>query len=342
VGAVVALAAALLSTPMLIRLMRARGLGQPIQDEVTQHAAKSGTPTMGGVVITLGLIVGYAVARFLLHSGPSADGLRLVLVVAAAAGIGFLDDWLKVRRQKNAGGLRPGQKSMLQALMIGGFCASYLLGEHRCTAIALAGCGRVGVQVPSVVWAVFAFAFFWGTCNSVNFADGIEGLLAGQGTITFAALAPIAFWEFRHPGLYHLANGLDVAIVAACLGAACCGFLWWNAIPMTVFMGDVGSLAIGAGVAGVALTLGIPLLIGILGAIYAIEGISAGLQIYTWRWYFKPRGGQRRLFLMAPIHHHFELAGWPESTILVRFWILNGLAAAVAVMVFYADALRAI
>jgi len=342
VGAFVALACALFATPLVIRLLRARGIGQPIQDEVAQHAAKSGTPTMGGIVITAGVLVGYTAARLALGDAPSNDGLRVLAVVAAGATIGFLDDWLKVRRGKNAGGLRPMQKSVLQAAMIGGFCVSYLADADRCTTIALAGCGRVGVDVPPIVWAAFAFAFFWATCNSVNFADGIEGLLAGQGTITFAAVGAIAFWQFRHRDLYALPDALDLAVVAACLAAACCGFLWWNATPMTVFMGDVGSLAIGAGIAGLALSMSIPLLVGVLGAVYAVQGVSVGLQISTWKWYFKPRGGHRRLFRMAPIHHHFELVGWPESTILVRFWILNGLAAALGLVAFYADALQAI
>src|SRR5213079_1955219 len=143
-----------------------------------------------------GALVGYGSARLALGEAPSTDGLRIVAVVAAAAIIGFIDDWLKVRRQKNVGGLRPKQKSVLQAVMIGAFCGSYLLEGGHCTSIALTGCHRLGGDVPPLVWAVFAFAFFWATCNSVNFADGIEGLLAGQATITFVAVAAIAFWQF--------------------------------------------------------------------------------------------------------------------------------------------------
>ena len=341
-GATIAFACAVLATPVWIRFCRARGIGQPIQDEVVHHAAKSGTPTMGGGVICVGLLLGYAASRLFLGERPTADGLRVVLVVAAGAAIGFLDDWLKVRRRKNAGGLKPMQKSALQAVMIGGFLASYLAAPQRCTTIGATGCDRFAVDVGPVGFAIFAFAFFWGTCNSVNFADGIEGLLAGKATVTFAALTTIAFWQFRHEGLYHLANALDLTVVAACLAAACCGFLWWNVNPMTIFMGDTGSMAIGAAVAGLTLSMGVPLLVALLGLVYAAQGISVGLQIYTWRWYFKPRGGQRRLFRMAPIHHHFEVSGWSDGTINTRFWILNGIAAALALMAFYADALRAI
>jgi phospho-N-acetylmuramoyl-pentapeptide-transferase len=155
------------------------------------------------------------------------------------------------------------------------------------------------------------------------------------------ALLLVAFWQFRHADVYGVRNALDLAMIAACLGAACTGFLWWNGNPMSIFMGDVGSLAIGTAVASLALSMHIALLIVVLGALYAIEFASVGLQISTWKWYFKPRGGRRRLFKMAPLHHHFEVAGWSEATVLIRFWILNGLAAALALGVFYADALVA-
>lgn len=341
VGAIVGLACALVTTPFWTGLLRRYGIGQPIQDEVGQHAHKVGTPTMGGLVVTVSLLLAYAAARISLGAMPSADGVRVVAVVAAAAAVGFLDDWQKVRSRTNLGGLAPRQKSLLQAAIITAFGVSYLFDGNSCTTIGFTGCDRLAIHVPLPLWAIFAFALFWATANSVNFADGIEGLLAGQATVTFVALAAIAFWQFRHEELYGLENALDVAIVAACLAAACCGFLWWNVNPMTVFMGDVGSLAIGSAIAALALTTGTPLLVGILGAVYAAQGISVGLQVSTWKWYFKPRGSQRRLFRMAPIHHHFELVGWPEHTIVVRFWIVNGVAAGVALMVFYADALLA-
>jgi phospho-N-acetylmuramoyl-pentapeptide-transferase len=185
---------------------------------------------------------------------------------------------------------------------------------------------------------IFAVGFVWATSNAVNFADGLEGLLAGSGAVTFAALLVVAFWQFRHPESYAVGNALDFAVISACLGAACIGFLWWNGNPMTVFMGDVGSLAIGTAIAGLALSMHISLLVLVLGALYVVEGVSVGLQIYTWKWYFKPRGSQRRLFRLAPIHHHFEFR-WTEGTILVRFWILNAVAAALALVIFYLDAL---
>ena len=335
-GGAVAILVSLFGTPLLVRFLQARGIGQPIHDAVTQHAAKAGTPTMGGSIVTVAALAGYGVARIVLGSAPSSDGLRVVAATVAAAVIGGIDDWLKVRSRRNAGGLSRRAKSALQLPVIVAFCATYL-ASGSCTAISITRCAT-GVDVEPLVWMVFAVGFFWATTNAVNFADGLEGLLAGTATVTFAAFLVVAFWQFRHPDAYGVANALDLAVISACLGAACIGFLWWNGNPKTVFMGDVGSLAIGSAVAGLALSMNISLLVLVLGALYVVEGISVVLQISTWKWYFKPRGAKRRLFRMAPIHHHFEFQ-WAEGTILIRFWILNAIAAALALAVFYIDAL---
>lgn len=340
-GGAVAILVSLLGTPLLLRFLRANGIGQPIHDAVVQHAAKAGTPTMGGAIITVAALAGYATARVVLGSAPTADGLRVMLAMAAAAVIGGLDDGLKVKSKRNVGGLSRRAKSALQLPVLAAFGLTALAaGSGSCTAISITRCST-GLDLGPVAWLVFAVAFLWATSNAVNFADGLEGLLAGSGAVTFAALLVIAFWIFRHPDVYAVANALDLAIVAACAGAACIGFLWWNGNPKTIFMGDVGSLAIGTAIAGLALSLNVALLVVVLGALYVVEFVSVGLQISTWKWWFKPRGSKRRLFRMAPIHHHFEVAGWAEGTILVRFWILNAIAAALALGLFYLDALGA-
>ena len=341
VGAGVAILVALLGTTVLIRFLKANGIVQPIHDAVTQHGHKQGTPTMGGAMLTIAALIGYAAARTWLGEWPTADGLRILAATIAAAFVGGLDDWRKVRSKRNVGGLSRRAKTMLQAPIILAFAASYLAdhgaGAGACTAVSVTRCAT-GVDVGPILWVVFAVGFFWVTTNAVNFADGLEGLLAGSGAITLVAIVLMAVWQFRHARDYGVTNALDVAIVAACLAAACVGFLWWNGNPMTIFMGDVGSLALGTAVATLALTMHITLLVPVLGALYVVEGASVVLQIGTWKAYYKPRGGTRRLFRMAPIHHHFELT-WSESTTLVRFWILNGLAAALALAIFYADAL---
>jgi phospho-N-acetylmuramoyl-pentapeptide-transferase len=339
VGAFVAVAAALFGTPLLARFLRANGVGQPIHDAVTQHLQKAGTPTMGGAIITVAALAGYAAARLTIGSRPTGDGLAVLLATVAAAGVGGLDDWRKVRSRRNVGGLSRKAKSALQAPIIVAFVATQLGPEH-CQALAVTRCAS-GLEVHPAVWFVFACGFVWATTNAVNFSDGLEGLLAGSGVATFVALLLIAFWQFRNPEAYGIDHALDFAVIAACLAAACAGFLWWNGSPMTIFMGDVGSLAIGTAIATLALSMNVVLLVVVLGAVYVLQGVSVGLQISTWKWYFKPRGGARRLFKMAPLHHHFEVVGWSEATILVRFWILNALAAALALAVFYADALAA-
>lgn len=339
VGAFVAVAVALFGTPLLARFLKSHGVGQPIHDAVIQHQQKAGAPTMGGAIITFAAVAGYAAARLTIGSRPTGGGLAVLLATVAAAGVGAVDDWRKVRSRRNAGGLSRRAKTALQAPVIVAFVATQV-GVDGCHALSVTRCAA-GFELHPTVWFVFATGFVWATTNAVNFSDGLEGLLAGSGAVTFVALLLVAFWQFRNPEPYGVTNALDLAVIAACLGAACTGFLWWNANPMTIFMGDVGSLAIGTAVATLALSMQVTLLIVVLGAVYVIQGATVGLQIATWKWYFKPRGGTRRLFRMAPLHHHFEVVGWSEATILVRFWILNALAAGVALAAFYADALAA-
>ena len=179
--------------------------------------------------------------------------------------------------------------------------------------------------------------------NAVNITDGLDGLAAGSSALVFAAFVVISFTQFRHPSVYHLrdatipalkAGSIDVTVVAAALMGACIGFLWWNAPPAKVFMGDTGALALGGAMAGMGLITNTALLLPIIGGLYVLETASVIAQVISFR------GFGRRILRMSPIHHHFELLGWPESTIIVRFWILAGLAMALGLGLFYADFLR--
>jgi len=338
IGAGVAFVFAMAATPYLIRVLKARGIGQPIHDALAHHAAKSGTPTMGGMVIPAGLVTAYLATELAGKIRLSERGLTIVGVVVGGGLVGALDDWLKVRRGRNLG-LREAQKTSMQLVVIVGFCVAYLLGPRPCTGLSVTSCHSIAWDPGPVGWAIFALALLWATSNGVNFTDGMEGLLSGSATASFTVLAIIGFWEFRHPTQYGLADPLELSVIAAALAASCAGFLWWNVRPMTIFMGDTGSLAIGMGIAGLALALNVALLVPVFGALYVIEGGSSALQRYTYKLYFKPRGGQRRLFRMAPLHFHFELGGWPESTVIVRFWLVSGLAAAGALAIFYGSSL---
>lgn len=339
IGAAVGLAVAFGVSPFLIRLLRAKAMGQPIHELVTQHSAKSGTPTMGGLVIPLGAVCGYLAAWAVTGDAPTQGGLAVLGTVIGGCVVGFTDDWLKVRRARNLG-LREMQKTIMESAVLIGFCVAYLLSRSPCTHLSLTSCSAIPWNPGPVGWSIFAVAVLWATSNGANFTDGLEGLLSGSAAISFAALAAIGVWEYRNPGRYHVAGALDLSILAATLSAACVGFLWWNGRPTTIFMGDSGSLAIGMGIGALALSLDVGLLLPVLGVLYALEGASSSLQRYTYKLYFKPRGSRRRLFRMAPLHHHFELAGWREHTILVRFWIISAAGAVAALAAVYAASPR--
>ena len=338
VAGAVAMTVALFATPVLIRVLGGAGIRQPIHDAVSQHAAKAGTPTMGDTMVPVGLVLGYAAAHLAIRQRPTTAGLLVVVTVILAACVGALDDWMKVKRERNLG-LRERQKTLALLAVIAVFAAVYVRLPTACTRLSFTRCDSLPAELGTAGWVLFAFGVFWLTTNAVNFADGLEGLLAGSGATSFVVLAAIAFWQFRHP--QDFAHGsLDLAVVATGLAGACVGFLWWNANPKTIFMGDTGSLAIGAGIAALAMSMEVVLLIPILGALYVAPGLSSFLQRLWFKATRRFLGQPRRLFRMAPLHHHFELGGWAEPTILIRFWLVNAMAATLAGGLFYADALR--
>jgi phospho-N-acetylmuramoyl-pentapeptide-transferase len=189
----------------------------------------------------------------------------------------------------------------------------------------------IGVDLGSVGWVVWAVFVIVGTANAVNLTDGLDGLASGSATFCFAILAIIGYWQFRHFSLYHVNSALDLALSSVAAAGACLGFLWWNAAPARIFMGDTGSLAIGSALAALCLQMNLQLLLPIIGGLFVIVTMSVVIQVVSYRLF------HRRVFLMAPLHHHFELMGWPETTVIVRFWILAGLFAALGLGIFYAD-----
>jgi phospho-N-acetylmuramoyl-pentapeptide-transferase len=336
-GAVSAFLVALVGTPILIRWLRGHGIGQPIHDDVRHHSTKAGTPTMGGLLIPIGLLIGFPVALLVTGERPTALGISSVAVIVAMGLVGLLDDWMKVRRERNLG-LRERQKTILQLAISLGYGLIVLTNPDTCHQLSATRCAAAPFHVPPTVFLLAIVALFWLTTNAVNFTDGIEGLLAGSSSVTFLTLAGISYWIFRHPAIYQRSNPLELGVIAAALAAAACGLLWWNISPRTIFMGDTGSLALGAGLVVVTVGLGVSLLIPIIGALYVAEGASSFLQRFWFKW-TKHRGSPRRLLRMAPVHHHFELVGWNEVTVVIRFWIINGVAAAIGIAIFYADAL---
>jgi phospho-N-acetylmuramoyl-pentapeptide-transferase len=334
IAGAVAFAVAVLGTPLLIRTLRARGIGQLIRDDgpfTHPHAGKAGTPTMGGIAIVVAVVVGYIVAHVRTEQLKFArTGVTLMFLIIGLAIVGFLDDYLAVRRGRNMG-LRKRGKTGGQLLIASGFAILALRWVDASTSLSFTRV--IDLDLGTYLWFALAVIVVYGTSNAVNITDGMDGLAAGSATFVFAALTVICFWQFRHPGVYGVeaASANDLAVVAGALAGACGGFLWWNAAPARIFMGDTGSLAIGGAMAGLALLSNVILLLPILGGLYVIETVSVIAQVISFR------GFGRRVLRMAPIHHHFEVVGWPEFTVIVRFWIFAGACVALGIGLFYAD-----
>ncbi|MEA3056169.1 MAG: phospho-N-acetylmuramoyl-pentapeptide-transferase [Actinomycetota bacterium] len=329
----------LVGTAWLIGVLRSYGIGQPIHEAVTQHAAKAGTPTMGGIALSVVTPIAYLVGATVSGTRIAGGGLTLLAATVAGGLVGAADDWLKVKRGRNTLGLRERQKSVL--LVVVAVLAVTTSGSSACHAPSLARCEPLP-DIGLWPWAVWVLAVVWLTTNSVNFTDGADGLLAGCSVAPLTLLAGIAYWEHRHPADYPVHDALPIAIILAALAAGCLGLLWWSAAPAKVHMGDTGSLAIGAAIAVAAIKLDVELLIPVFGAVFVAEGLSSFAQrvwFKTTRRLRRDRQPQR-LFRMAPLHHHFELLGWPETHIVFRFWILSTLASGLAGAIFYADAVN--
>jgi phospho-N-acetylmuramoyl-pentapeptide-transferase len=256
--------------------------------------------------------------------------------------VGFIDDYLKVAKQKSLG-LNAKQKLLGQAIVAGGFAYAGLQfpDQSGLTPISsyLSTVRDTSIKMGLVLVIIWVILMVLGTSNGVNLTDGLDGLATGAAVMVFTAFILIGVWEFGQscavaPGLkcYAVRDPLDLAVLAAALAGACGGFLWWNASPAKIFMGDVGSLALGGALAGLAITLRIQLLLVVLGFIFVLITSSVIIQVA----YFRITGG-KRIFKMAPLQHHFELIGWGEVTIVIRFWIISSLGVAAGLGLFYAQ-----
>ncbi|MBW3573798.1 MAG: phospho-N-acetylmuramoyl-pentapeptide-transferase [Actinobacteria bacterium] len=326
-----AFAFALVGTPLLMRWLRARGIGQPIREDGPQgHVTKTGTPTMGGIMIVGGALVGYLGAHLQNGAIFTWAGILSVAVIAGAGFVGLLDDWIKVKHSRSLGlNKRTKFAGLITVAVI--FAVLCIRLADVSTDLSFTRVDTTGFDFGPGLWSLWAVLLILGSSNAVNLTDGLDGLAAGSSTLSFSAFVVIAFWAFRHQDIYRYPQSLDLALVAAAMMGACAGFLWWNAAPARIFMGDTGSLAIGAGLAALALTTNTQLLLPIIGGLYVAETLSVIVQVASFRLF------GRRVFRMAPVHHHFELKGWPETTVIVRFWILSGMSVALAIGIYYAD-----
>jgi phospho-N-acetylmuramoyl-pentapeptide-transferase len=340
----------LIGTPLLIKLLARHGYSQAIRVSIEgelypDHESKRGTPSMGGVAIILGVVVGYFLTH-LLTWRPVTPSAMLVLYLTLGLGlVGVADDYLKIFKQRSTG-LRARTKLIGQAVIAlsfawlslqfvndGGAPASMAISFVRDTAIVL----------PLGLFLLWIWFLITATTNGVNLTDGLDGLAIGASIMTFLAYVIITVWQYGQncafsdsvsSTCYSTVSPLDLAIVAAALAGASFGFLWWNTAPARIFMGDTGSLALGGGIAGLAILSRTELLLPLLAGLFLITSLSVIGQVGS----FKLTG--RRIFRMAPLHHHFEMLGWPEIQIVVRFWIIHGLCIGAGIVLFYAEWVR--
>nr|WP_246416132.1 phospho-N-acetylmuramoyl-pentapeptide-transferase [Nocardioides luti] len=343
----------LLGTRAAIGWFTRHGFGQPIRDDgPTTHHVKRGTPTMGGLVILASATTAYLLGTFATGRQPSASAWLLLLLFVGCGVIGFLDDFIKVYTQNNQGlTSRAKMAGQTVVALTFGVLATQLFADENGVLPASQHISTThdwGIKLPLVVVLLVIWFIVTATSNGANLADGADGLLAGTSAMVFGAYMFVAFWQNGHgcaPGgptatgaqCYEVRDPLDLAVLSASIAAACIGFLWWNAKPAQIIMGDVGSLAIGGALAGLAIMSRTELLMAVIGGLFVMETMSVLLQMSYFKLTRRLTGTGRRIFRIAPIHHHFEHLGWDEVNVVIRFWIIAGLCVVAGLAIFYAD-----
>lgn len=336
-------------TPLLIKTLQRRGRTQAIRVSENginypAHQDKMGTPSMGGLAILGGTVIGYAAAHLYVWRAPSYSVILALLLMAGLALVGFVDDYLKIYKQ-NSRGIRARTKLFGQAVVAIAFGFAAINGANdngftpASTSISLVRDSLI--ILPIGVFLIWVWFLVTSMTNAVNLTDGLDGLAAGASILTFAGYVLIAVFQFNQscafeetPVCYAVRDPLDLAVFAAAIGGSLIGFLWWNTSPARIFMGDTGSLALGGAIAALAIFTKTQLLMALMGGLFLIVTLSVVLQVGA----FKLTG--KRVFRMAPLHHHFEMKGWPEIQIVVRFWVIQGIMLAGGLAIFYAEWVR--
>jgi phospho-N-acetylmuramoyl-pentapeptide-transferase len=336
----------LLGTPLLIRLLRRHGYSQAIRQSTAdvqypEHEGKKGTPSMGGLAIIGGTVIAYFVTHLAFWQPPTVSGLLALYLMVGLGLVGMADDYLKIFKRR-ATGIRARTKLLGQAFVALSFAvlaANFPDADGQTPATqAISLIRDFGWTVPAVVFVLWIWILVTAATNGVNLTDGLDGLASGAALVTFVAYLLMAIWQFNNQCVndaalrcYTVRDPLDLAVFAAACAGAVFGFLWWNTSPASIFMGDTGSLAIGGAIAALAIMTRTQLLLVLLGGLFVVITVSVILQVGS----FKLTG--KRIFRMAPLHHHFELAGWPEILIVVRFWIVHALLVGAGLTIFYAE-----
>jgi phospho-N-acetylmuramoyl-pentapeptide-transferase len=341
----ISLLGTLLGTRYAIKFLVKQGYGQFIRDDgPTSHHTKRGTPTMGGIVIIVSVLLAYTVAHLATWTSPTASAMLALGLFAGLGAVGFADDWIKISKARSLG-LHAWVKFALQTVVAVAFAiASFQFPDSRGLTPASTYISflrdlpwlQLGLW-GAVIWIVLLVAAW---SNAANLTDGLDGLATGAAAMVFAAYGIVNIWQYNQscswadagPQCYEVRNPHDLALISLALAGACFGFLWWNASPAKIFMGDTGSLSIGGALAALSVLTRTELLMVVVAGLFVIVTASVVLQI---GWFKLTKG--KRLFKMAPLQHHFELLGWAEVTITIRFWIICGLFVAAGLGLFYAE-----
>jgi phospho-N-acetylmuramoyl-pentapeptide-transferase len=350
IAAAIATIVSLIGTPLLIKLLARYGYAQAIRvsiegEQYPAHEGKRGTPSMGGVAILFAVLAGYLLTHLFAWRPVTSSGLLVLFLMVGLGLVGVADDYLKIFKQRSTG-LRARTKLIGQAVIALSFAWLSLHltdGGQAPASMAISFVRDTAIVLPIGLFLLWVWFLVTATTNGVNLTDGLDGLAIGASIMTFLSYVLISIWQYGQncsfvdvpaATCYSTVNPLDLAMVAAATAGASFGFLWWNTAPARIFMGDTGSLALGGGIAGLAILSRTELLLPMLAGLFLITTLSVIGQVGS----FKLTG--RRILRMAPLHHHFEMLGWPEIQIVVRFWIIQGLCIGAGLTVFYAEWVR--
>jgi phospho-N-acetylmuramoyl-pentapeptide-transferase len=341
----------LIGTRWAITLLAKRGYGQEIRDDgPTSHHTKRGTPTMGGTVFIIATIVGYFAAKLFTMTPPTASAVLVLFLFAGMGAVGFLDDFIKIFRQRSLG-LRSKAKLAGQTMVAVVFAVLALQFPdergQRPASPFISFIRDIGwLELPVILVVIWILLLIAGMSNGVNLADGLDGLATGASMMVFGAYTLICIWQFNQScataqgvgaKCYEVRDPHDLAVVAAALTGALFGFLWWNASPAKIFMGDTGSLSLGGALSGMAVMTRTELLVLLLGGLFVIITASVILQVSYFKVTKRASGVGKRIFRMAPLQHHFEMLGWEQVNVVIRFWIIQGLCVVIGLGIFYAE-----
>jgi phospho-N-acetylmuramoyl-pentapeptide-transferase len=354
VGLCTSLIFALILTPLTIKVVHKLNYGQYIrQDGPQSHLLKRGTPTMGGIAIILSTVLGWVASIIYrwcsYRSVPSISALLILFAMVAFGVLGFIDDFLKVAKKRNLG-LSIHAKLIGQFIIATVYAVLALTLKSERTGIPISRMSAAFIEKPIInfdfagkvlgiiIFIIWVNLLMASWTNAINLTDGLDGLATGSSMIAFVGFGLIAFWQSQHMVgsgaegfLYNVSDPQDIAIIACCVVVSCFGFLWFNSNPAQIFMGDTGSLALGGLFAAISIATHTEFLAIIIGGLFFVEMLSSVIQIGA----FHATG--KRVFKMAPIHHHFELMGWQENKVVIRFWMAEMMFVLIGIVIFYAD-----